>query len=122
MLWLWPFASSLMLVWAVAAVVPILLHLWNRRQRFETDWAAMRFLLAAAKKRTRRVRLEQWLLMALRMLIVLLFVAAAAEPYLPGFLVAAPAPAGRTHRIVVLDGSFSMKAASAGTLAPGGVS
>src|ERR687883_137876 len=84
---------------AGAAAVPVVIHLLNRRRYRVVDWAAMRFLLAALKRHHRRLRLEQWLLLAVRALLVLLpalAMAAAtgwAEPYwerlFPG---AAPGP------------------------------
>ena len=41
-----------------------MIHLLNRRKFRETTWAAMQFLLAAIRKNQRRVRIEQWLLLA----------------------------------------------------------
>ena len=51
---------------AAAASVPIIIHLLNRRRYRIVDWAAMRFLLAAQRQNVRRLRLEQWLLLAVR--------------------------------------------------------
>ena len=65
---------------AVAAVaggavsIPVIIHLLNRRRFKVVTWAAMRFLLAAQKKNSRRMRVEQFLLLALRCLIVLLLI------------------------------------------------
>src|SRR5580692_3790462 len=99
------------------AAAPIIIHLLNRKRYVVVPWAAMRFLISAQKKNVRRLRLEQWLLLAVRVLIGLLIVGAMAavtpwaEPLwqklFPG---GAPGPLsqGRTHRIIVLDGSFSM--------------
>src|SRR5262245_29992992 len=106
---------------AAVAAVPIIIHLLNRKRYVVVSWAAMRFLLAAQKKNVRRLKLEQWLLLAVRILIAVLIVAAMAavtpwaEPLwqklFPG---GPPGPLsqGRTHRILVLDGSFSMAARS----------
>src|SRR5438067_7031553 len=102
----------------VAASVPIIIHLLNRRRFRIIPWAAMRFLLAAQKQNTRRMRLEQLILLALRVLLVLLVIGAMASvtpwaeavwnyvwPDGAGF---ARIHAGRTHKIIVLDGSLSM--------------
>lgn len=97
-----------------AAAVPIIIHLLNRRKHREMPWAAMRFLMAAIRKNSRRIRIEQWLLLAVRTLIILLVVTAMAKPYLES-LGALPIMAGqRTHRVLVLDGSLSMAYATAG--------
>ena len=97
-----------------AAAVPIIIHLLNKRKHREMPWAAMRFLLAAIRKNSRRIRIEQWLLLAVRTLIIILVVTAMAKPYLES-LGALPIIAGqRTHRVLVLDGSLSMGYATAG--------
>lgn len=102
------FANSALLWGLAAASVPIILHLLNRRKFREVPWAAMRFLMAAVKKNSRRIRVEQWILLAVRTLVILAVVAAMAKPFLES-LGAVPVLAGRrTHRVVVLDGSLSM--------------
>nr|NIP85215.1 VWA domain-containing protein [Planctomycetales bacterium] len=101
------FGSPWMLAWLPAAAVPILIHLWNRRKYREVPWAAMQYLLAAISKSTRRMRIEQLLLLAVRTLLILLAVLALAEPFLSA--VASPlARRARTHRLLVLDASYSM--------------
>ena len=102
-----------------AVSVPIIIHLLNRRRFKVVTWAAMRFLLAAQKKNSRRMRLEQLLLLAVRCLLLLLlaFAMFAVTPWanahlwnkLPGSVRQQFAQNGqRAHRILVLDGSFSM--------------
>jgi Aerotolerance regulator N-terminal/von Willebrand factor type A domain len=103
---------------AGAASVPIVIHLLSRRRFRIVHWAAMRFLLAAQRQNTRKLRLEQFLLLAVRALIVLLLVLAMAGvmPWaealwarlFPDSIVRAAPGERRTHRIIVLDGSFSM--------------
>ena len=53
-----------MLGWLAAAAAPILIHLWSRRRYREMSWAAMEYLLAALRQSRRRLRFEQWLLLA----------------------------------------------------------
>src|SRR5216684_9285952 len=62
-----------------AASLPIIIHLLNRKRFRVVTWAAMRFLLAAQRKNTRRMRLEQLILLAVRTLLVLLLVLAMAS-------------------------------------------
>jgi hypothetical protein len=96
-----------MLGWLAAAAAPILIHLWSRRQYREMPWAAMEYLLAAIQRHTRRLLFEQWLLLAIRTLIIVCIVLAAAQPFWESasFIFS---PGGKTHRVLVLDGSFSM--------------
>jgi hypothetical protein len=51
---------------AAAAAVPIIIHLLNRRRVRPHAWAAMQWLLAALKKHQKRLRMENWLILALR--------------------------------------------------------
>lgn len=96
-----------MLGWLAAAAAPILIHLWNRRHHRQTAWAAMEFLLKALEQNTRRLFFEQWLLLAIRTAIIVLLVLAVAEPYWKHSGLAASGE-GTTHRMLVVDGSYSM--------------
>ena len=86
-----------------AVSIPIIIHLLNRKRFRVVTWAAMRFLLAAQRKNTRRMRLEQLILLAVRCLMVLLLVLAMASvtPWAEAAVAAAlpraarPSPAGR---------------------------
>ncbi len=110
--------ATALLTAAGAASIPIIIHLLNRRRYRVINWAAMRFLLAAQKKNTRKMRLEQLLLLAVRVLVLVLLVVAMASVtdwadkfwsgVFPQGAVRAAAGSRRTHRILVLDGSFSM--------------
>jgi hypothetical protein len=121
-LWL-PFAFLEAPLTAVAVAggavsIPIIIHLLNRRRFQVVSWAAMRFLLAAQKKNSRRMRLEQIVLLAVRCLMVLLLVLAMASItpwaeamwrwFAPAGGLSLAASGQRTHKILVVDSSFSM--------------
>ena len=94
-----------LLLWGVPlCAVPIVIHLLNRRRFHKVPWAAMEFLLAAMKRNRKRLRMEQWLVLLLRTLAVLLLVFLVSRPQLGGgsFLGTV------THHVVVLDDSASM--------------
>ncbi len=103
---------------AGAAAIPIVIHLLHRNRYRIVDWAAMRFLLAAQRKNAKRMRLEQWILLAVRTLLVLLLVLAMASvmPWsevvwgrlFSNRVALASLNSRRTHKILVLDGSLSM--------------
>lgn len=97
--------------------VPILIHLFNRRRYQVIPWAAMRFLLAAEKQNVRRMRLEQFLLLAVRALVVLCLLLAMVNvtPWAQAFwnhwfpeYAGTDTEGQRIHKILVLDGSYSM--------------
>ncbi|HYT95185.1 MAG TPA: VWA domain-containing protein [Gemmataceae bacterium] len=105
-------------VGAAAVSVPVIIHLLNRRRFRVVVWAAMRFLLNAQKQNTRRMRLEQIILLAVRASVILLVVLAMAAitPWAEAFWNMLWPDAGsslrqssaRRHKIIVLDGSLSM--------------
>jgi len=105
------FGSPLMLWGLGLGALPILIHLLHRRKYREVPWAAMRFLIAATKKHSRRMHLEQLLLLMLRTLIVLLVALALARPTVETFGEYFRAE-GPRHRILVIDSTFSMGYAS----------
>ncbi|MFB3065695.1 MAG: BatA domain-containing protein [Planctomycetota bacterium] len=98
--------------------VPIIIHILNRR-RFKTmDWAAMDFLLKAAVRNRRRVRLENLILLAIRVLIVLLLVLAVTRPFTEGSSFAGMfGSQGAVERIFLFDDSHSMRAGVGNTSA-----
>jgi hypothetical protein len=60
--------------------VPIIIHILNRQRFRIVTWAAMEFLLRAMRKNRKRLKLEQWILLATRCLAVLLIGLALADP------------------------------------------
>jgi len=99
------FLFPLFLIGAVAAAVPILLHLFRRQAAPRMMFSAVRLLKQAPVESSRRKRLRELLLLAARVgaLIVLAF--AFARPYL-----AAGGGQGSPVTIVGIDRSFSMGA------------
>ncbi len=102
------------LAWAGVAMVsvPVAIHLLSRWRRRPEPWGAMRFLLEAYRKQKRRMRLEQWLLLLLRCLIVLLLGLALARPLLVGFLGSWLGGLNNQGRLVnlVIDDAMSLRA------------
>src|SRR6266849_1762245 len=62
-----------------AVSIPVIIHLINRKRYKIVPWAAMRFLLAAQKQTRKRMRIEQLLLLLVRMLILALIIFAMAS-------------------------------------------
>jgi len=91
---------------ALAAAIPLVIHLLNRRRYLVTKWAAMEFLLKALQKNRRRLQMESLILLLLRMFIIVALAFALAKPYFKGTLLNAKEP--DTHLIIALDNSYSM--------------
>jgi hypothetical protein len=101
------FGSTGMLWFLAAAGAPILIHLWNRRERKVVVWAAMEYLLAAIEKKSRRILVENWLLLAVRTLLVILLALAVSKPFFDSLGTARTATA-RGLKVLVIDSSYSM--------------
>ncbi|MGE0190709.1 MAG: BatA domain-containing protein [Planctomycetota bacterium] len=88
------------------ASIPLIIHLLNRRRVRRRDWAAMTWLLAAMKRHQRRLRLEHWLMLLLRMAAVALLGLAWARPVLTDSALAGLVGARRSV-VLVVDTSYS---------------
>jgi len=100
---------------AAAALAPVLIHLLARRRFKRIRWAAVDFLLDAERRNRRRIRLEEWVLLGLRCLAVLLISLIVSRPYLtPSGLAAGLGGSSRIERVFVLDDSYSMGYAALG--------
>ncbi len=94
---------------AVLAAIPIIIHILNRRRFKTVTWAAMNFLLAAMKKNQRRLKFEQWLLLATRCLLLGLLGLALARPLGCADSGLAGTIAGTSGlTVIVIDDSYSM--------------
>src|SRR5918996_1140853 len=100
------FLSPLFLIGAAAAAIPIALHLFFRRTDPVIDFAAMRYLRPAPVEHSRRRRLRELLLLALRVAALCLLAMAFARPYLSQSAAALSAPI----LVVLVDTSVSMTA------------
>lgn len=90
-------------------LIPILVHLINRRRFVRVRWAAMSFLMAANRRTARRVWLEELLLLMTRVAMIVLFGLAVARPFLPSSS-AFPFRSSGVHRVILFDNSLSMDA------------
>jgi hypothetical protein len=100
------FLSPLFLAGAAAAAIPIAIHLFFRRTEPVIDFAATRFLRSAPVEHSRRRRLRELILLALRVAALCLLALAFARPYMAQSAAALSAPV----TVVLLDTSASMTA------------
>lgn len=92
------------------AVAPLLIHLLSMRGYRREPWAAMQFLVAAQRSARHRLRFEQWFLLLLRTLIVLLIGLTLARPFTARSSMLDVLGETRSDRVIVIDDSFSMQA------------
>ena len=97
------FLAPAALLLGAAIAIPIILHLFQRHQGPRMVFPALRYLRRAEREHARRIRLRQFLLLALRALAVLLIALVAARPFLRrGGAAHAPSAV-----VIVLDNSAS---------------
>ncbi len=101
------FLNAALLFGLAAVVIPPIVHLFNRRKFDEVDWAAMQFLEVAPRTR-RKLFLEQFLLMLLRVGLIAALVLAFASPQLSGRYLGTRTASGPRHVVILIDGSGSM--------------
>ncbi len=105
------FAAPLFLLAALAAAIPIVLHLINRQRATELPFPTLRFLKVSAQKTRRRKRVEDLLLMLLRAAVLLLVALGLARPAVTRLN--ALWGGAQTAAVIVLDNSMSMGAIDA---------
>lgn len=85
--------------------LPLALHFLRQKPTEKIPFPTLRFLGASAMEATRRHRIQRWITLLLRCLIIALFVAAFARPFFPEHTV-------NENRalVIAIDNSYSMQA------------
>ncbi len=96
-----------------AAILPVLIHLMNRRRHRTVQWAAMSFLLEATRESRGQKRLKHLVILTCRTLAILAIALVAARPLIGGFF---GWNGGQLDTVVlILDRSVSMEIAPEGS-------
>jgi Aerotolerance regulator N-terminal len=101
------FLAPIFLLGSLAILGPIVFHMIRRQAKGEQVFSSLMFLEPSPPTMMRRSRIDQWLLLALRSLAVLLLVAAFARPFLPS-LELVESTQSNIRRAILLDVSASM--------------
>ncbi len=101
------FGVPLFLIAAVAAAIPVVLHMISRQRAKEVPFSTLRFLQISVQKTRRRRRVNDVLLMLLRAAVLALIAVGLARPTLTGL----KSLLGGAQRalVIVLDNSASMR-------------
>jgi len=99
------FVTPLFLIGAVAAVIPVILHLIYRKRAPMVMFSTLRFLRVSVQKTAHRRRLQELLLLALRSLVLFLLAMALAGPFIRSGMFGGK---GSVCVALVLDNSYSM--------------
>lgn len=110
------FLNPLLLWGLLAASVPVLIHLINKRRHKTIQWAAMQFLLKATRESRGKKKLRHILILACRALAIAALAFAAARPIVSGLI---GWGGGSIDTVVLLlDRSASMETKPGDGLAP----
>ncbi len=103
------FLNGAFLAAMAAAALPILIHLFSRRRARELPFSQVQFLEEITRRKIRRMRLRQWILLALRTLAIALIALAFSRPVWHGGS-AFHRERGPSTVAILLDDSYSMEA------------
>lgn len=92
----------------LVGLIPILIHLIQRRRSKIVEFAAMEFILASNKRMARRYRVREMALLALRMLLLAALPFAFAKPSLVTAAPSLPGAQAPSSVVIVIDPSGSM--------------
>ncbi|MCP4547556.1 MAG: hypothetical protein GY835_13945 [bacterium] len=102
------FLNSLLLIGSLGALVPLIIHLLERRKVQKLEFPSLRFILELNRRRMRRLNLQRILLLLLRMLLIILIAFALARPTLLGGLARIFPESAPRATALLLDASASM--------------
>jgi len=107
------FLNPAILFGLLAASIPVVLHFLNLRKLRKIEFSTLAFLKELQKTKIRRIKLKQWLLLLLRVLIITFLVFAFARPAFKGRVIGS-ASSARTTAVFIIDNSFSMSVIGSG--------
>jgi hypothetical protein len=102
------FLNTTILLLTTLAIIPILIHLFNRQRVKRIKFSSIRYLKSLQKTRMRRLKIKQLILLVLRTLIILMLVLAFARPATEGSYSSALGSAAQASVVMLVDNSLSM--------------
>lgn len=106
------FLNGALLLGISALSIPIIIHLFHKSRFKVVKWGAMHLLEAVLRTNQKRVKIEQWILLAIRCAIPALLAIAMARPIWQG--ASKLLGDAKSSTVVLLDNSYSMDAGHAG--------
>ncbi len=104
------FLNPAVLFGLLATSIPIILHFFNLRKLKTIEFSTLIFLKELQKSKIRKIKIKQWLLLILRILIITFLVLAFARPTIKNsFFIS---KAAKTSAVFIIDNTFSMSIVS----------
>src|SRR4029077_8936057 len=100
------FLNPFLLFGSLALAIPVLIHLVRREKTEIIPFSSLMFLLRVPKRAIRQQKIKNLLLMALRLLLLALLVAAFMRPYVAPQAGATPNSGNNRAVVLMLDNSY----------------
>ena len=102
------FLNPTVLFGLLASSIPVIIHFLNLRKIKKVEFSTLTFLKELQKSKIKKIKIKQWLLLLLRVLIILFLVSSFARPTLESVTIAGAGSVAKTTAVLVLDDSYSM--------------
>lgn len=103
------FLNTIILTALAAALIPILIHLFNKQKTKKIKFSSLRFLKKLEKHRLKNVKIYQILLLLIRTLLIIFLVFAFARPTFSGTWDVLQKSTANTTAVIILDDGLSMR-------------
>jgi hypothetical protein len=103
------FLNSIILTALVAGLIPVLIHLFNKQKAKKIKFSSLRFLKKLEKRRLKKVKIYQIILIIIRTLLIVLLVFAFARPTFSGSWSILQEPSANTTATVIVDDGLNMR-------------
>jgi aerotolerance regulator-like protein len=114
----WDVADPWMALGFVLAAIPLVLYFLERRRTKVVDWPAMRFFLTDLKRSIRWMHFKEFLVIAIRTIIIAGLVAALLRPGQSAPRAPSERAGGSRGAVILLDNSYGMAARAAEGVGP----
>ncbi len=101
------FESPERLWWSFALLIPLALHLLKRRRFKSQSWGAMQFVLQAVQQESQKAKLQNLILMMLRVAVLAMFLFAISAPSTVLLRPNVGDESNGTHHILMIDATYS---------------
>lgn len=102
------FLNPAYLLGLLAAAVPVIIHFLNLRKLQTVDFSTLKFLKEIQKTKIRNLKIKQWLLLLIRMLIIISIVLVFSRPTIKNIGLSGENSLSRTSAVIIVDNSLSL--------------
>jgi hypothetical protein len=93
-----------------AAALPVIIHFLNLRKLKTVEFSTLKFLKEIQKTKIRNLKIKQWLLLVIRVLIIIFLVLAFSRPTVKNVSISGADGLSKTSAVIIIDNSVSMSA------------